>query len=355
MRLVLAAAVALVALAPPGSAARSEPIGGIAASLQRMGAAGRFSGDVLIAKNGRPVLRRHYGLANRTTREPNRLGTRFNLASLGKPLTAVAVARLVDEGKLHFDDPVGRYLPALPASMRAITVAQLLDHTSGLGDFFESPDYERLRPKLTSLGRYLPLIVGSPLDARPGSFHYSNSGYILLGLIVERVSGNDYYTFLRRQVFARAGMTHTACLWRTRLGRGTAIGYSKAGRALRPNTATLPPRGSSAGGCYSTVGDLLAFANALVAHRLLSPGVTDTITSPKVSDGHGGAYGYGFGIRFGRPGDPPTIWHNGGSPGVGAELDINPGLGYTVVVLSNFSYPTIAPAVDLILNRLRIP
>ena len=345
----------VLALAPAGSAARTDTLGGISASLKRMAAAGRFSGDVLIAKDGRPVLQRHYGLANRARLEPNRLGTRFNLASLGKTLTAVAVARLVDEGKLRFDDPISRYLPELPSTLRSITVAQLLDHTSGLGDFFENPSYERLRPKLTSLNRYLPLIVGSPLDGQPGTFRYSNSGYILLGLVVERASGDDYYAFLRREVFARAGMAHTACLWRTRLGRGTAIGYTRVGRWFRPNTAGLPPRGSSAGGCYSTVGDLLAFADALLAHRLLSPGVTDTITSPKVSDGHGGAYGYGFGIRFGRPGDPPTIWHNGGSPGVGAELDVNPGLGYTVVVLSNFGYPTIAPAIDLILNRLRIP
>lgn len=347
--------VAALALASAGSAARTDTLTGIAASLKRMAAAGRFSGDVLVARNGRAVLQRHYGLANRATHAPNRLDTRFNLASVGKTLTAVAVARLVDEGKLGFDDPIGRYLPELPSSMRAITVAQLLDHTSGLGDFFGSPDYQRLRPTLTSLDRYLPLIVGAPTAGQPGTFRYSNSGYILLGLIVERVSGGDYYAFLRRQVFAPAGMRHTACLWRTRLGRGTAVGYTRVGRAFLPNTSTLPPRGSSAGGCYSTVGDLLAFANALVGHRLLSANVTDTITSPKVSDGHGGAYGYGFGIRFGRPGDPPTIWHDGGSPGVGAELDVNPELGYTVVVLSNFSYPTIAPAIDLILNRLRIP
>jgi CubicO group peptidase (beta-lactamase class C family) len=355
MRPMLAVVVAFFALAPAGSAAPDGALPGIAASLNRMAAAGRFSGDVLIAKDGRPVLQRHYGVANRATREPNRPGTRFNLASLGKPLTAVAVARLVDEGKLRFDDRIGRYLPELPSDLRAITVAQLLDHTSGLGDFFSSPDYERLRPKLTTLRRYLPLIVGSPPEVPPGSFHYSNSGYILLGLIVERVSGGDYYAFLRRQVLAPAGMTHTACLWRTKLGRGTAIGYTRVGHAFRANTSGLAPRGASAGGCYSTVGDLLAFANALLSHRLLSASVTDTITSPKVSDGHGGAYGYGFGIRPGRPGDPPTVWHNGGAPGVGAELDVNAKLGYTVVVLSNLSYPTVAPAIDVILNRLRIP
>src|SRR5689334_1272642 len=325
MRLVFAALAAVLALAPAGSAARTDTLSGIAAWLQRTAAAGRFSGDVLVAKDGRPVLQRHYGLANRANRTPNRLDTRFNLASLGKPLTAVAVARLVDEGRLRFDDPIGRYLPELPASLRTITVAQLLDHTSGLGDFFQSPGYARLRAKLTSLRRYLPLIVSEPLDAEPGSFHYSNSGYILLGLVVERVSGVDYYRFLERQVLAPAGMTHSACLWRTRLGRDAAIGYTKVRRAYQTDTASLPPRGTSAGGCYSTVGDLLRFANALLAHRLLSAGVTDTLTSPQVSDGHGGRYGYGFGIRYARPGDPPTLWHNGGAPGVGAELDVNRG------------------------------
>ena len=103
------------------------------------------------------------------------------------------------------------------------------------------------------------------------------------------------------------------------------------------------------------MGDLLRFGNALLADRLLSAGVTATITSPKVDVGPGNAYGYGFGIRTGRAGEPATIWHDGGSPGVGAELDVNPGLGYTVVVLSNFDYPVIQPAVDLILNRLRVP
>src|SRR5689334_25152210 len=122
MRLVLAALAAVLALAPAGSAARTETLSGIAASLQRMAAAGRFSGDVLIAKNGRPVLQRHYGLANRAGREPNRLDTRFNLASLGKTFTAVAVARPVEERKRPLDDPAGRPLPGPPTDLRAFPV-----------------------------------------------------------------------------------------------------------------------------------------------------------------------------------------------------------------------------------------
>jgi CubicO group peptidase (beta-lactamase class C family) len=259
----------------------------------------------------------HAATASRTggSRERNGPDTRFNLASVGKTLTAVAVGRLVQEGKLHFDDPVGRYLPELPRRLGdRITVGELLDHTSGLGDVFASPDYERLRPTLTTLDRYLPLIVGAPpVDAPGDAFHYSNSGYILLGLIIERVSGVDYYGFLQREVLGRAGMARSGCLRSDRLGRGTAIGYTSGTGGLRPTTSSLAPRGTSAGGCYSTARDLLAFANALIRHRLLSSSLTRTLTSPKVGLGPAGKYGYGFGLRYGRPGEPPTIWHNGGA------------------------------------------
>jgi len=297
-----------------------------------------FSGVVLVAKNGHVVFAHAYGRGNR-------LDTRFNLASLGKTFTAVAVASIVQEGKLHFGDRIGRYVPQFRRSH--ITVAELLDHTSGLGDYFASPDYDRLQPTLTSLDRYLPLITRMPLVARPGSgFHYSNSGYILLGLIVQRVSGVSYYTFLQREVFRRAGMTRSGCFFKNRLPPDTAIGRTLGGGT---NTAGLPPRGTSAGGCYSTVHDLLAFSDAMFSHRLLNASLTATITSPKVVVGPEQKYGYGFGIRDG------TIWHNGGSPGVGTELDVNRKLGYTVVMLSNLDYPTVQPAIDLILERLRIP
>ncbi|HEY6835583.1 MAG TPA: serine hydrolase domain-containing protein [Gaiellaceae bacterium] len=360
MRIALAIAVAgLTACASHPSAAPAQKgrLGAVATALTRMADAGRLSGTVLVAKDGRPVLTRAYGLANRRSGELNRTGTRFNLASVGKTFTAVAVARLVQEEKLRFDDPVGRYVPELPRRLGdRITVAELLDHTSGLGDFFASPDYERLRSSLTSLDRYLPLIVGEPTVAPPGGgFHYSNSGYLLLGLVVERVSGRAYYDFLRREVFDRAGMTRTGCTRSDKLGRGTAIGYARDAGGFQAMTSTLPPRGTSAGGCYSTTGDLLAFANALLDHRLLNPRLTKIVTTPKVAVGPSEKYGYGFGLRYGRPGEPPTIWHNGGSPGAGAEIDLNPALGYTVVVLSNFSYPAIRPAIDLILSRLRIP
>ena len=304
---------------------------------------------MLIAKDGTPVFSRAYGDAHLHPREPNRVDTKFNLASMGKMFTGVAVAQLVQAGKLRFDDKVVRYVPELPRSFDGITVAELLDHSSGLGDFFQHAGYLRVQPHLTSLRAYLPLIVDEPPVGTPGtSFRYSNSGYVLLGLVIERASGESYYAYVQNHVFGPAGMTSTGCLPKNALASNVATGYT--GSQLLPNTDTLPPRGTSAGGCYSTVGDLLRFANALFGHRLLNAGLTRTITTPKID-----SYGYGFGIRRGRPGDPPTIWHNGGSPGVGGELDMNPGLGYTVAVLCNRDPQHVPPVVDLILNALKIP
>jgi CubicO group peptidase (beta-lactamase class C family) len=315
-----------------------------------MSRAGRFSGVLVVAKHGKPVLQRAYGLANRETPEPNRLGTQFNLASLGKVFTGVAVAQLVERGKVRFGDRIGRYVPELPKRIgAAVTVAELLDHTSGLGDYFGDPGYARLRPRLTSLRRYLPLIARERLAFRPGArFSYSNSGFVLAGLVVERASGEDFYAYLRRHVWGPAGMTRTGCFPPVPTRRGRAVGYAAGGV---PNTAGLPPRGTSAGGCYSTAPDLLRFANALLRHRLLGPALTRLITTPHVA-APGGGYGYGFGIRTGPP---PTIWHNGGSPGVATELDVNPALGYTAVILENRDPDQLASAADLVLNALRIP
>jgi D-alanyl-D-alanine carboxypeptidase len=347
------AAVLLGILVPSGSAGVVRPdLERIGAQLEAIAASGRFSGAVLIAKDGHPVFRRAYGLADRQARSPNTLRTRFNLASVGKTFTGVAIAQLVQAGKVRFGDPVGRYVPELPSELRRVTIAQLLDHTSGLGDFFADPGYDALKPRLTRLASYLPLIAGEHLAFVPGSrFGYSNSGYLLLGLVVERASGSGYYSYLAKHVFGPAGMTRSGCFWKDRPAPDRAVGYTPDGAA---NTDSLPPRGTSAGGCYSTAGDLFRFSRALLGHRLLSARLTRMITSTKIA-APGGGYGYGFGIRTGRPGDAPTIWHNGGAPGIGAEIDLNPKLGYAVVVLANLDYATIAPAIDLILDSLRIP
>jgi CubicO group peptidase (beta-lactamase class C family) len=176
----------------------------LAASLALHVHAAGFSGEVAVARHGHITFAHGYGYADRAHRRRITLDTSFNLASMGKMFTGVAVAQLVEQGKVRFADPVGKYLPQLPRRLRGITVAQLLDHTSGLGDFFEDPGYERLRPTLTSLRAYLPLVTQERPQFRPGTrWSYSNSGFVLAGLVVEKASGERYDAYLARHIWRR--------------------------------------------------------------------------------------------------------------------------------------------------------
>jgi CubicO group peptidase (beta-lactamase class C family) len=338
--------VALVVV--PSASASSKLARQVRAAATRTG----FSGEVAVARQGRIVFAHGFGLADRRRGRRVTLDTAFNLASMGKMFTGVAAAQLVQSGKLRFGDRIGKYLPELPARMRRITVAQLLDHTSGLGDFFGDPGYARLRPTLRTLSAYLPLVTRERLLFEPGTrWSYSNSGFLLAGLVIEKASGEPYDEYLARHVWKLAGMRHTGCYARSHLPAFAAIGYEPGGAA---NTSTLAPVGTSAGGCYSSARDLLTFARALESGRLLGRGLTNVITTTKVR-APGGGYGFGFGIRNGRPGDPPTIWHNGGAPGAAGELDINRKLGVVAVTLGNVSPPSVFPVVDATLNALGVP
>jgi CubicO group peptidase (beta-lactamase class C family) len=338
---LLAVAVALV-LASTALASGPPLAQRVRAAAVRAG----FSGEVAVARRGRLVYAHGFGLADRAHNRHVTLDTAFNLASMGKMFTGVAAAQLVQAGKLRFGDRVGRYLPRLPARLRSLTVAQLLDHTSGLGDFFGDPAYERLRPTLTSLSAYLPLVSRENLLFKPGTrWSYSNSGYVLAGLVIEKASGERYDRYLARHVWRRARMTHTGCYARRHLPRWAAIGYENGGAA---NTSTLPPVGTSAGGCYSSARDLLAFAQALEGGRLVDRALVKTITTSKVR-APGGGYGYGFGTR-----NSGVIWHDGGAPGAAGELDIDPKRGLVAVTLGNVSPPHVFPVVEATLRTLGI-
>jgi CubicO group peptidase (beta-lactamase class C family) len=342
MKIALAALVVALAVVP-SAAASSKLAQQVRTAARRAG----FSGEVAVARHGRLVFAHGYGLANRAHGRRVTLDTSFNLASMGKMFTGVAAAQLVQAGKLRFADRIGRYLPRLPARLRSITVSQLLDHTAGLGDFFGDPGYERLRPKLTTLSAYLPLVTREDLQFKPGTrWSYSNSGFLLAGLVIEKVSGTRYDEYLARHVWKPAGMRHTGCYTRSRLPAFAAIGYEDGGTA---NTSTLAPLGTSAGGCYSSARDLLAFVRALEGGRLLNRALTKVITTSKVP-APGGGYGYGFGTRNGG-----TIWHNGGAAGAAGELDINPKLGLVAVTLGNVSPPHVFPVVTATLNALGLP
>ena len=307
------------------------------AHLAGLAATNDFSGVVLIAKDGKPIVQQAYGFANRADGIRNTEQTKFNIASMGKMFTAVAVMQLVQAGKISVDDKVGKYLPAFPnQTVRdEVTIQQLLTHTSGLGDFLGK--YAKVaKDGYKSVSDYLPLFGNDAPLFTPGSrLAYSNTGYMVLGLIIEAVSGETYFDYVRKYVFEPAGMADTDAYELDYAVPGMAVGYSRSSDRpgkWRNNLFTNVVKGGPAGGSYSTAADLLKFADALTHDRLLSKANTDLLTTGKQKYGSR-MYAYGFteeslnGHRI--------IGHGGGNVGIADELMIFTDLGYTAVILTN--------------------
>jgi CubicO group peptidase (beta-lactamase class C family) len=327
--------------------------------LRQRAAAGEFSGTVLVAEGDRPLLLQGYGMADRTRRIANTPQTRFDIASMGKMFTSVAIARLVGQGRLSFRDAIGRYVPGFPPEIRdRVTIHHLLTHTSGMGDVLKHRPGEPEPPQ--TVAGLVELIAKEPLQFEPGSrFSYSNSGFIVLGAVIERLSGGTYADHVRKHVLEPAGMRDTAIrVYRPRDVPGMAHPYTltdENGRRIRPRSRRRGPGSPTpsgplrdeadrlvvanpSGGAYSTVTDMLRFSRALTGHRLLSPALTDTVVTGKVDSPRPGApaedkYAYGFGDR--RVNGVRIVGHNGGSPGYEDQLDIYLDRGYTIVLMVN--------------------
>jgi len=321
--------------------------------IDEMAASDRFSGAVLWARNGKTVFAEAYGLADREKKTPNTLKTRFRIGSMNKMFTAVATLQLVQNGKLDLKAPFGNYLTDYPNKEVAskVTIEQLLSHTGGTGDIF-GPEFDKNRLELKTLQDYVKLYGNRALGHEPGSrWQYSNYGFLLLGVLIEKVSGQSYYDYVRDNIFKRAGMTGTASDPEDQTVADRSIGYTRFdGSSLRPNTDTLPYRGTSAGGGYSTVEDLMKFATALLTHKLLNAQYTEMLTMGKTETPGGGKYAYGFqdAIISGTR----CFGHGGGAPGMNGELKICPGPGYVIAVLSNLDPPAASRVADFIANRL---
>ena len=316
-------------------------------------AAGRFSGAVLLARGGKTLFESAYGLADRDRHIANTLDTRFRLGSMNKMFTATSVLQLVQAGKVKLDAPLITYIPDYPNKELAskVTIHQLLTHTGGTGDIF-GPEFQAHRLELRTLAHYVSMYGARPLAFEPGTkWDYSNYGFILLGRVVERVSGMSYYDYVAKNIFAPAGMTSSGSEPEDSIVKNRAVGYTRmiAGSGLHPNTETLPWRGTSAGGGYSTVGDLLRFADALRAHKLLDATHTDLLTTGKVRTPGGGKYAYGFGDN--TTNGLRCYGHNGGAPGMNGDLEICDG-GYVAVALANIDPPAAGRVTDYIINRL---
>jgi D-alanyl-D-alanine carboxypeptidase len=317
----LAAALALLT----GAVAAADPLEAIERHARKLSDDGQFSGVLLVARGGETRLVRAYGLADVETKAPNTPDTVFNIGSINKAFTKVAIRQLAAAGKLSLEDTVAKHLPGVRvAGGGEITLRQLLEHRSGLGDIF-GPRYDAAPPsRLRELADFVPLFAGEPLAFAPGtSQRYSNAGYIVLGLIVERVSGATYRDYVARHVFAPAGMTRSGFWAVDEAVANRAIGYTRHGAAgaRGPNTRSLPGRPSSAGGAFATAGDLLRFYEALGAGKLVPGG--------------GGA---------------EDLAVAGGAPGINAAVQREG--GWTVIALANLDPPSASKlaraAMDLI-------
>lgn len=331
-------------------------------AFERLARQNLFAGTVLIAKGDKVLFAHAYGLASREYGVSNTIDTKFNLASAGKMFTSVAVGKLVEEGKIAFSDPVSKYLDSswlAPAVAAKVTVANLLDHTSGLPDYFGPAFFDRSRTLFANLDNYKTLTAHLQPTFPPGSrFSYSSTNFILLGAIIEKVAGEGYWQFVRQAVFDPAGMTQSGALDLEEVNhdyaqgyaklppppppprgfaqpqdfRGTALAMAAAERSVtehgfqwRNNIFMHVVKGEPSGGAYSTAPDLLRFANALASGRLISLSTLSLMTAPKPNVS---GYAYGFQLMDGGFG------HTGGFPGVSTVVIIYPD-GYRLIVLSN--------------------
>jgi D-alanyl-D-alanine carboxypeptidase len=315
-------------------------------------AADGFAGAVLIAKHGKVVFSEAYGLADREHKTPNTLKTRFRIGSMNKMFTAVSILQLAQAQKLQLSDRVGKYLTDYPNKDVAskVTIHQLLTHTGGTGDIF-GPEFEAHRRELRTLQDYVNLYGNRAPKFEPGSrWEYSNYGFILLGAIIEKVSGQRYYDYVCEHVYGPAGMTSTASEPEDKAVSNRSVGYTKMDSAAwAPNTDTLPYRGSSAGGGYSTVEDLARFAEALEGHKLLDALYTEMLTTGKPGTPDN-SYAYGFEDRMAN--GARCFGHGGGAPGMNGDLRICPGPGYVIAVLANLDPPAASRVSDFVANRL---
>ena len=297
-----------------------------------------FSGSILIAQNEEVLLHEAVGYFDRAENKPLDIDAQFRVGSLNKVFTSIGILMLVEEGKVNLDETLNTYLPHFKnkSISESVTVHHLLSHTGGTGDIF-GPSFDRNRLSLKSHDDYVRLFEEREATMPPGNtFQYSNFGFILLGKIIENVSGQDYYEFLEENLFNKLDMNATGFEPEERVSKDITKGYMRVEDKWVDNKDTLPWQGTAAGGAYSTTGDLFKFAVALKNEKLISRQTLDLATSKQVAMGQA-AYGYGFGV-FGE-GKSFFYGHNGGAAGMSSWLSIYPNSGYIIIVLSNYDQP----------------
>ncbi len=314
--------------------------------LKPFAESGNFTGSVLVARKGRIVFRHAYGMANYELQVANSVSTRFHIASVSKPFTAIAILQLEEQGKLSVSDRVARFVPDFPKGDQ-IKLEHLLTHTSGIPNVNDLSDYDEFAHSPHTAAQLVAKFAGLPLDFQPGSdYHYSNSNYNLLALIVERISGENYGDYVRKHILDPARMPNSGHDGDAlRLILLAASGYEPAGIDSYEKVPYLDWSNKTGNGSlYSTVDDLYHFDRALNTDALLKRATREKY----FVEGRGNRFGWFNRKRLGHR----VMSSNGRSPGFTAQLDRYPDDDVTVIVLSN-SYATvsqdpIAPALAAI-------
>ena len=325
--------------------------------IESLVATDAFSGTVLIGKDSEVIFKEAFGYADREEDVPMAVDTKLNLGSINKSFTALAICQLEQAGLLSYEDILETYLPEFAeVSQGKITLRNLLNHTSGLGNFFAAEGYEENQDSLNTLTDYLPYIVKPLLFEAGTKYSYSNSGYIALGLIIEKLTGKSYYDYIEEYIFAPAGMINSGYYGKAESVDNLATGYiTGAGGMMppiepkpapRPNTETLPARGSAAGGGYSTIEDMFSYVTALKNDSLIKNTFQEIILEATSSVPGGTDYGFGMGV-FRTNGFAP-VGHNGGAPGINAHYETFLDNGYTIIVLAN-----VDNGVNAVLQNIR--
>ena len=317
------------------------------AQIQPYVDSGRFIGSVLVSKDGKVLYRKAFGFAQAEWEIPNTPETKFRIGSITKQFTAVAILRLVEQGKLKLDDPIKKHYPTAPATWEAVTIHHLLNHTSGIPSYTGQAGFLEKSALPAKPADIIKPIQTLPLEFAPGTkFVYNNSGYLLLGLILESLTGQPYAEYLRQTIFEPLGMKDTGADVSSAILKNRAAGYVSAGKEIRNAHYTDMAWPFAAGVLYSTVDDLLKWDQALYTDRLLSNSSKEKLFQPGLGN-------YAYGWQTLKLGTHPVVDHGGGIQGFNTHIARVLDEHVATIVLANINTPA-ASQLAIELARLAL-